>query len=167
MGGREARHLAVSNVIPSVGNELADGNFGIFMLAGPSHPGAPIPACTWPMSGRIRAKLEPEFCMLVSEQQYGHDNCQCLIACSHPQDCIRVWRICFGGLQDSFSQSASGISFRTAIFTLSANSLLSTSFVIHLAPATPTIKAPASAEKVRLICVRAPAEEMSSPAPDP
>ena len=52
--------------------------------------------------------------------------------------------------RDILSQSCCEISFLAATFMLSLKSLLSTSLVIHLAPATPTMKAPASAENVRL-----------------
>ena len=68
---------------------------------------------------------------------------------------------------DCFTGNA--LPLAAATLMLSFNSRLSTSFVIHFAPATPTKKAPASAENRRLIPVRAlsPRRAKSMAAPDP
>ena len=50
--------------------------------------------------------------------------------------------------------SFGNLSLFTATLTVSFNNRLSTSLVIHFAPATPTRKAPAKAENQRLITER-------------
>ncbi len=78
-----------------------------------------------------------------------------------------AFKIRLGEVSIICSQSLSSIFLCAATFTLSFSNRLSTSPVIHLAPATPTRKAPARAENLRLICDRSVICANSTEAPEP